>query len=95
MNSLAFGKSSKTSYQRCSELIAMAERELSALFGAVTERFGSRQAELSAEEWLGELVNVNDLPASAREWRAITAKVLSKLAGRVSASSLSTELKSA
>ena len=69
----------------------MAERELSAFFDAVTQSFGSEQAELSAEDWLRELIEIDALPASAREWRLITAKASTRLASRVSASFLSTE----
>jgi len=46
----------------------MAEHELSAFFGAVTELFGSEQAALSAEDWLHALINIDGLPASTREW---------------------------
>ncbi len=67
--------------------MTMGERELSAFFKAITELFGSEQAELSAEDWLHELIEIDGLPASTREWRLITTKVLARLAGRVSASS--------
>jgi hypothetical protein len=53
--------------------------------------FGSEQAELSAEDWLQELIEIDALPASTREWRLITAKVSTRLASRVNASFLSTE----
>ena len=53
--------------------MTMAERELSAFFGAVTRLFGSEQAELAAEDWLHELIEIDGRPASAREWRLITA----------------------
>ena len=91
MNSLARYKPSTNANSRCAELTTMAERELSAFFNAVTRLFGSEQAELSAEDWLQELIEVDDLPASTREWRLITTKVLTRLASRVSASSLLTE----
>ena len=71
----------------------MAERELSACFNTVTQLFGSEQAELSAEDWLHELIEIDGLPASAREWRLITTKVLARLASRVSASSRSAEFR--
>jgi hypothetical protein len=71
--------------------MTMAERELSAFFNTVTQLFGSEQAELSAEDWLQELIEIDGLPASTREWRLITAKVSYRLASRVSASSLLTE----
>jgi hypothetical protein len=68
-----------------------AEKELSAFFNAVSRLFGSELAELSAEDWLRELIEIDDLPASTREWRLITAKVLTRLASRVNPSSLRTE----
>ena len=74
----------------CTDLMMMAELELSAFFNAVTELFGSEQAEISAEDWLRELIEIDGLPASTREWRLITARVSTRLANRVNASSLST-----
>ena len=68
--------------------MTMAERELSAFFNAVTEVFGAEQAEISAEDWLQEVIDIDGLPASTREWRLITAKASTRLASRVSASSL-------
>jgi hypothetical protein len=75
----------------CTDLMTMAELELSAFFNAVTELFGSEQAQFSAEDWLHELIKIDGLPASTREWRFITAKVSMRLARRLKASSLSTE----
>jgi hypothetical protein len=75
----------------CIEFMTMAERELSAFFNAVTQLFGSEQAELSAEDWLRELIEIDDLPTSVPKWRSITAKVSTRLASRVRASSLSPE----
>jgi len=69
----------------------MSERELSAFFNAVTQLFGAEQAELAAQDWLQELIEIDGLPASTREWRLITAKVSTRLASRVRASSLTTE----
>jgi hypothetical protein len=91
MNPYAGYKPSTDSNSRCTDLIAMAERELSAFFKAVTKLFGSEQAELSAEDWLQELNEIDSLPASDREWRLITAKVSTLLAGRVRTKSLSAE----
>jgi hypothetical protein len=91
MNSLAPYKLSNDSNHPCPDLLAMAERELSAFFNAITQLFGSEQAELSAEDWLRELIEIDDLPDSTREWRLITAKASTGLASRVSALSLSTE----
>jgi hypothetical protein len=91
MNSLARYKPSNDSNSPCPDLIAMAERELAAFFNAIAQLFGSEQAEVSAEDWLHELIEIDALPTSAREWRLITAKVSTRLASRVNASSLSTE----
>ena len=91
MNPLARYQPSKNSYPSCRDLMTMAERELSAFFNAVIQLFGPQQAELSAGDWLRELVEIDGLPTSAREWRFITAKVSIRLASRVSPSSLSTE----
>lgn len=84
-------KPSRNSNHPCPDLATKAERELSAFFNAVTQLFGSEQAEISAEDWMQELIEIDGLPASTREWRLITTKVLTRLASRVRASSLSTE----
>jgi hypothetical protein len=89
MNPLARYKPPKTSDHPCPDLMTMAEREMSAFFNAVTEVFGPEQAELSAKDWLRELIEIDGLPTSAREWRLITAKVLTRLATGMNASSLS------
>jgi hypothetical protein len=88
MNRLARYKPSQTSDSGCTDLMTMAERELSAFFNAVAEVFGAEQAEISAEDWLQEVIDIDGLPASTREWRLITAKASTRLASRVSASSL-------
>jgi hypothetical protein len=89
MSSLARYKPSNNSNPGCADLITVAERELSAFFNTVIQLFGSEQAELSAEDWLRELTEMDGLPTSTREWRLITAKVSTRLASRVKASSLS------
>lgn len=66
----------------CAELLTMAQRELSALYKAVTELFGAEQAELLAEAWLHEVESSRSLPASVREYRLITMKVMAHLADR-------------
>jgi hypothetical protein len=91
MNPRARNEPSINSNSGCADLMTMAERELSAFFSAVTQLFGSEQAELSAGEWLQELIEIDALPASAREWRLITAKVSTRLTSRLRSSSLSTE----
>ena len=95
MNALAGYKPSKNFNFPCADVMTMAERELSAFFNAVTQLFGSEQAKLSAEDWLHELIESNGLPTSPREWRLISAKVSTRLASRVNASSLSTEFSNA
>jgi hypothetical protein len=91
MNPRARYKPSTNSGPACTEFMTMAERELSAFFNAVTQLFGSEQAELSAEDWLQELIEIDDLPTSVPKWRSITAKVSTRLARRVRASFLSPE----
>jgi hypothetical protein len=92
MNPLARYKPANNYHPGCTDFMTMAERELSAFFDAVTQSFGSEQAELSAEDWLRELIEVDGLPASAREWRLITARSSTRLASRVNTSSLSSSL---
>ena len=95
MNSLARYKPSRNFNPRCADFMTMAERELSAFFNAVTQLFGSEQAKLSAEDWLQELIEIDGLPTSAREWRLITARVSTRLASRANASSVSNEFTNA
>ena len=89
MNPRARYKPSTDFSPACTEFMTMAERELSAFFSAVTQLFGSEQAELSAQAWLHELIEIDGLPTSAREWRLITAKVSTRLPRGVNASSTS------
>jgi hypothetical protein len=95
MKALAGYKPSKNFNFPCADVMTMAERELSAFFNAVTQLFGSEQAELSAEDWLHELIETEGLPTSAREWRLITAKASTRLPNGVDASTLSTEFTNA
>jgi len=85
MNPLVRYKASKHSNAHCADLMTMAERELSAFFNAVTQLFGSDQAELSAEDWLRELIETDGVPTSVREWRLITAKASTRLPSGVDA----------
>jgi hypothetical protein len=91
MNSFTRYKSSKISNPGCADLVTMAERELSAFFNVVTRSFGPEQAQLSAEDWLHELTEIDGLPSSVREWRLITAKVSTRLPNGVNASSRTPE----
>ncbi len=90
MNPHARYEPSTRSNPGCADLMTMAERELSAFFNAVRQLFGSEQAELSAQDWLHELIEIDGLPTSAREWRLITARVSTRLPGGVNASSPAT-----
>jgi hypothetical protein len=83
MNQLALDKRPKNHNPSCADRITMAEQELAAFFNAVTELFGADHAGLSAEDWLHELMAIDDLPASAREWRLLTVNVVARLASRV------------
>ena len=95
MNPIARYKPSENFNSPCADLMTMAGRELSAFFNAVSQVFGSEQAELSAEDWLQELIEIDGLPASTREWRLITVKASTRLVSRLSLSSLSTEFTNA
>jgi hypothetical protein len=90
MNQVKLNKPPKDQNPTCGDLMTMAEQELAAFFIAVTELFGSEEAQLFAEDWLHELLAINDLPASTREWRLLTIKVSARLASRVNASFTST-----
>jgi hypothetical protein len=94
MNSVARYKPFRNSNHPCPDLATIAERELTAFFTTIAQLFGAEQAKLSAEDWLRELIEIDGLPASTREWRLITAKASTRLASRVSASSLSSSLSS-
>ena len=92
MSQFALTKPLKNHDPNCGDLVTMAERELAAFFNAVTELFGSEQAKISAEDWLRELMAVddlpiNDLPGSTRRWRQLTVKISARLASGVNASS--------
>jgi hypothetical protein len=89
MNQFSVYKASKSDNPACADLMTRAEQEFAAFFSAVTQLFGPNQASLSAEEWLHELVAMNGLPGSPREWRLITINVSARLASRVNTLDLS------
>lgn len=103
MKTLAAYKSLKNPDPDCADFMAMAEQELSAFFNAVSRLFGPEQARLSVEDWVREVIEIAGLPASASEWRSITARASTRLASRVTnsmpnsatTSSLSTQLTNA
>ena len=64
--------------------MAVAERELGAFIGAVTELFGPEQARLAADDWINELESMDGLPGpTKRQWRSITVAALVQLARRL------------
>ena len=68
----------------CEEQIQMAERELSAFIGAVTELFGPEQARIAAEDWLDESELMDSPPRStSRDWRAVTVAASARMARRL------------
>lgn len=74
------------SIPRCTEQLRMAERELSAFIGAVTELFGPEQARLSAEDWLDEAESMDSPPRfGSWDWRAVTVAASARLANRANA----------
>jgi hypothetical protein len=76
--------SNETAYRDpVTDLMAAAERELSAFFRAVTELFGAEQANASAEDWLSELTSSKEMPATPRQWRTLTIAAAARLARRV------------
>jgi hypothetical protein len=91
MSSLARFELLKNFNAPCADLTTMAERELSAFFNAITNCSGQNRQSFPAEDWLQELIEIDDLPVSSRERRLITAKVSTRLASQVNASSPSTE----
>jgi hypothetical protein len=92
MNQLAFDRHSNNPDPGCADrLMPGAEQELTAFFRAVTESFGSEQAKVSADEWLQELMSIDDLPASTRDWRLVTIRASMRLAARLNRLSLPTE----
>jgi hypothetical protein len=95
MSSVVSYRSTKDANPRSTGPIKAAEQELAAFFNAVTQLFGREQAELSAEDWLHELAEVDGLSYSTRDWRLLTLKASNRLATRMSASSLSTEFTNA
>jgi hypothetical protein len=95
MNPVLCFRSSINLNSRSAGRIKAAEQEFAAFFNAVKLMFGREQAELSAKDWLDELAGIDRLPSSVRDWRSVTVKASTRLATRVSASSLSTEFTNA
>lgn len=65
-------------------LMSMAEQELGAFIGAVTELYGSGEARTSTEDWLNEMKSMQDLSGfTPCEWRRITIAAAARLANRL------------
>ena len=65
-------------------LMALAERELGAFIGAVTEVFGPEQARTAAEDWVDELELMDALPGpTRRDWGEVTVAASAQLARRL------------
>lgn len=65
-------------------VIAVAQRELGAFIGAVTEMFGPEEARLSTDDWFDEFDSAENLSGiEAREWRRISIAAAVRLARRV------------
>ena len=88
MNQLAINQRPKNHTPDCADVATTAEQELTAFFRAVMHLFGPELAELSADDWLSELMTTEALPSSIRDWRGITLKASTRLAARVNALSL-------
>jgi hypothetical protein len=95
MNLVACFGSPKNLNPRSAGLMKSAEQELAAFFNAVKQLFGREQAELSAEDWMDELAEMDGLSSSIRDWRLITVKASARLATRVNAPFLLTEFTNA
>jgi len=73
--------------------IHMAERELSAFIGAVTQLFGPEEVKLSVEDWLDELESVDSSPRStSRDWRPVSLAASARLAKRLTVARHQTNL---
>jgi hypothetical protein len=66
------------------DLMDIAERELGAFIGAVTELFGPEQARLATEDWVEEVESMDALPGpTRREWGSVTVAASVQLARRL------------
>jgi hypothetical protein len=84
--STAMGEHELLSDSIYEERTHLAERELSAFIGSVTELFGPEQAQTAAEDWLEEAGLMDSPPVSTeRDWRSVTIAASARLAGRTNA----------
>jgi len=67
------------------ELMAMAEKEMAAFVGAVTELFGAEPARHAAEDWIEELEAIDCLDSDViPDWRQVTIAAAARVANRLS-----------
>jgi hypothetical protein len=72
--------------QFCTDLMAMAERELAAFTRAVNELFGSERVRQATEDWMEELALIDWPEGTAMpDWRQLTIAAAARLAGRINA----------
>lgn len=65
---------------------SLAERELAAFMSAVTESYGSEQAEIAADDWIEEFELMDGLAQlTSRELRLVTIAAAVRLAKRLTA----------
>lgn len=88
MNQVAIHYAPKDITPRCAGAMTAAERELNSFFTAVSDLYGAEQAELSADDWLDELMTTEVPPSSTRAWRGITLRASARLAARVQSPAL-------
>lgn len=66
------------------EIKSMPERELQGFVNAVTEVFGTQQANELAEIWLDELASMEAMPGpNSTQWRLVTLGAWARLANRL------------
>ena len=65
------------------DFVSTAEKELAAFVGAVSELFGTGQAEQAAEDWIRELEELDYLDEDEMpDWRQLTIAAAGRLANR-------------
>ena len=65
------------------QLLASAEKELSAFVAAVHQLFGAEQAQKAAANWMEELERMDwSSEASVVDWRGLTIATAARIAGR-------------
>jgi len=69
--------------QSRANLIASAERELSAFFSAVGELFGPEEAALAAKDWLQQLKAMKTLPVLPRQFGQLSINASGRLSKRL------------